>query len=73
MQTAKTVAPVTETLIKLEGLPLKNRVRNLTFEGLTFAYTDYNLMEIDGTHGTATVQTACINTAFASSNWHYDV
>ena len=73
MQTAKTVAPVTETLIKLEGLPLKNRVRNLTFEGLAFAYTDYNLMEIDGSHGTATVQTACINTAFASSNWHYDV
>jgi hypothetical protein len=73
MQTAKVVAPVTETLIQLEGQPLKNRVRNLTFEGLSFAHTDYNLMEIDGSHGTATVQTACINTAFANSNWHYDV
>ena len=73
MQTAKVVAPVTETLIQLEGQPLKNRVRNLTFDGLSFAHTDYNLMEIDGSHGTATVQTACINTAFANSNWHYDV
>ena len=73
MQTAQVVAPVTETLIQLEGQPLKNRVRNITFEGLSFAHTDYNLMEIAGSHGTATVQTACINTAFANPNWHYDV
>jgi hypothetical protein len=73
MQTAKVVAPVTQTLLQLEGKPIKNRLRNLTFEGLSFAYTDYNLMEIDGSHGTATLQTACINTAFANPNWHYDV
>ena len=73
MQTAKVVAPVTQTLIQIEGQPIKNRVRNITFEGLTFAHTDYNLMEIEGSHGTATVQTACINTAFANPNWHYDV
>ena len=72
MQTAKVVAPVTQTLVQIEGQPLKKRVRNLTFEGLTFACTDYNLMEIDGSHGTATLQTACINTAFANSNWHLD-
>lgn len=73
MQTAKVVAPVTQTLVQLEGQPIKNRVRNITFDGLTFAHTDYNLMEIDGSHGAATVQTACINTAFANPNWHYDV
>jgi hypothetical protein len=73
MKTAKVIAPVTQTLVQLEGKGLKHRVRNLTFEGLTFAYTDYNLMEIDGSHGTATLQTACINTAFANPNWHYDV
>jgi hypothetical protein len=72
MKTAKVIAPVTQTLIQLEGQALKRRVRNLSFEGLTFAYTDYNLMEIDGSHGTATLQTACINTAFANSNWHLD-
>jgi len=72
MASAQVIAPVTGTLMKLEGQPLKNRVRNLTFEGLTFAYTDYNLMEIDGSYGKATVQTACIYTAFANSNWHFD-
>ena len=73
MHTAKAIVPITQTLVQLEGQPLKHRVRNITFEGLTFAYSDYNLMEIDGSHGIATVQTACINTAFANSNWHYDV
>jgi hypothetical protein len=73
LRTAKVVAPVTETLIELAGQPIKHRVRNLTFEGLSFAHTDYNLLEVDGSHGTATVQTATVNTAFASPNWHYDV
>lgn len=73
METARVIAPATETLLQLEGEPIRNRVRNITFEGLIFAFTDYNLMEIDGSHGAATVQTASINTAFASPNWHYDV
>jgi hypothetical protein len=73
MRTAKVVAPVTETLIRLEGQPLKNRVHNLTFQGLTFAYTDYNLLEVDGSHGKATLQGACVCTAFADPNWHLDV
>jgi hypothetical protein len=73
MQTAKVMAPVTETLIKLEGQPLKQRVRNLTFEGLTFDCTDYNLLDVAGSHGVATLQTACVYTAFANPNWHLDV
>jgi len=73
LKTAQVIAPVTETLIELAGTPIKNRVRNLTFTGLTFSHTDYNLLEVDGSHGCATVQTACVNTAFASPNWHYDV
>jgi hypothetical protein len=48
-------------------------VRNLTFEGLTFAYADYNLLEVAGSRGKATVQTATVVTAFANPNWHYDV
>jgi len=73
MKTARVIVPVTETLIKLEGQPLKKRVRNLTFDGLTFAYTDYNLLDVAGSHGAATLQTACIYTAFANPNWHLDM
>jgi hypothetical protein len=73
MKTAKVIAPVTETLIKLEGQALKKPVRNLTFEGLTFAYTDYNLLDVAGSHGAATLQTATIYKAFANPNWHLDV
>jgi hypothetical protein len=73
LKTAQVIALVTETLIELAGRPLKHRVRNLSFEGLSFAHSDYNLMEIDGSYGTATLQTACINTVFANPNWHYDV
>jgi hypothetical protein len=73
MTTAKVVEPVTDTLLRLEGQPLKTRVRNLTFEGLEFAYTDYNLLEVDGSRGTATLQTACVYAAFANPNWHLDL
>jgi hypothetical protein len=34
MSTVQVVAPVTETLLRIEGQPLKRPVRNLTFEGL---------------------------------------
>ncbi|MCX6972423.1 MAG: hypothetical protein NTV93_20050 [Verrucomicrobia bacterium] len=73
METAEVVAPVTQTLVQIEGQPIKNRVRNITFEGLTFAYTDYNLLVVGDSHGMATVQAACVNTAFANSNWHLDL
>ncbi len=73
MTTASVVAPVTETLLEFRGEPLKRRVRNISFEGLTFAYTDYNLLDVAGSQGAATVQGACLNTAFANPNWHLDV
>lgn len=73
MTIAHVVAPATETLVRLEGQPLKKRVRNLTFEGITFAYADYNLANIAGSCGKATVQNATVVTAFANANWHLDV
>lgn len=73
MKTATVIVPVTETLLRLEGQPLKKRVRNITFEGLSFAFTDYNLLDVAGSRGKATLQTATINTVFANSNWHLDV
>jgi hypothetical protein len=73
MKTAEVVVPVTETLLRLEGKMPDQHVRNLVFDGLIFSHTDYNLMKIGESCGKATVQTATINTAFANSNWHYDM
>jgi hypothetical protein len=73
MTIARVMAPQTETLISLQGRALKHPVRNLTFEGLTFDCTDYNLLNVAGSVGKATVQTATVLTAFANANWHLDV
>jgi hypothetical protein len=73
MAAASVVAPVTETLLRMEGDVLNGRVRNLIFDGLTFAHTDYNLEEVAGSRGKATLQTATVYKAFANSNWHCDV
>ncbi len=70
MTTADVKAPVTETLISIEGPSTEQHVKGIGFEGLTFAYTDYQLTEVDGSHGKATCQAAQSYTAFADSNWH---
>ena len=70
MASADAEAPVTEQLIVIEGKSTENRVENLTFRGLTFAYTDYQLTNVAGSHGKATCQAAQSYTAFADSNWH---
>ena len=43
MATADVEAPVVETLIAIAGTSNTNRVKNLTFQGITFANTDYSL------------------------------
>jgi hypothetical protein len=72
MSAAEVIAPVTETLLRIEGNVPNGLVKNLVFDGLTFAHSDYNLMDIAGSCGKATVQGATIYTAFANSNWHLD-
>ena len=73
MTTAEVIVPVTETLLRIEGEVPSGLIKNLVFDGLSFTHTDYNLVEIDGSYGKATIQTATVLTAFANPNWHYDV
>ena len=63
-------APIADQLIVIEGKSTSERVSNLTFSGITFANTDYQLTEVDGSHGKTTCQAAQTYTAFADSNWH---
>lgn len=70
LTTAQVVVPQTETLIDIQGENLENHVSNLSFEGLTFAYTDWNLFNVDGSCGRATNQGAACLTAYAPEDWH---
>ncbi|CAM4487163.1 putative repeat protein (TIGR02543 family) [Paenibacillus endophyticus] len=73
MATAEVIAPSLETLVDLQGTPKTGQISNITFKGISFAHTDFNLYELEGSIGLATVQAATIVIAFADPNWHNDV
>ena len=70
MTTADVEAPVADCLVKIAGKSTSDRVENISFSGLTFANTDYQLTDVAGSHGKTTCQAAQCYTAFADSNWH---
>ena len=74
MATAEVIVPELETLINVQGsTPKQDYAQYITFRGLTFAHTDWNLQEVDGSHGNATVQACVVVTKFANGNWHNDL
>ena len=70
MATADVEAPVAERLIDLAGTSTTSRIKNISFEGITFANTDYSLYTVAGSHGKATVQGATVFIAYGDGNWH---
>ncbi|MEO7035380.1 MAG: carbohydrate-binding protein [Polyangiaceae bacterium] len=70
MASADVEAPVTEKLIDIVGTSTTQRVKNLTFQGLTFENTDYGLVTVAGSHGKASVQGATVFIAYGDGNWH---
>ena len=70
MTTADVEAPIADGLIKIAGNSTSERVQNISFSGITFANTDYQLTDVAGSHGKTTCQAAQTYTAFADSNWH---
>ena len=68
MATADVEAPFADQLITISGESTSKRVQNLTFTGITFAHTDYQLTDVAGSHGKTTCQAAQTYTAFADSN-----
>ena len=70
MAVADVEVPFADQLITISGESTENRVQNLTFSGITFAHTDYQLTDVDGSHEKTTCQAAQTYTAFADSNWH---
>jgi hypothetical protein len=70
MSEADVQAPVVEQLLDVAGTSRTSRVENLTFAGITFANTDYNLYGVGDSRGKATVQGATIFVAYGSGDWH---
>jgi len=70
MSTADVEAPVVEKLLDVAGTSNASRVKNITFQGITFANTDYNLYNVAGSYGKATVQGATVYIAYGDGNWH---
>ena len=73
LNSATVIAPELDVIISLQGKDKENRVHNISFEGLTFAYSDWNLCEVDSSHGRATNQGAMTLKAFAQEDWHGNI
>ena len=73
LSSAAVIAPELDVIIDLEGRDKENRVHNISFEGLTFAYSDWNLCEVENSHGRATNQGAMTLKAFAEKDWHGNI
>ena len=71
---AEVVVPWVETILDMTGDdPLNDYVQDIVFDGIEFAYSDYNLQEVDGSYGYASVQGAIVLTAFGLENQHDDI
>jgi hypothetical protein len=70
MGSADVEAPVAEKLIDIAGTSTTSRVKNLTFQGITFANTDYMLYNVAGSYGKASVQGATVFIAYGNGDWH---
>jgi len=77
MSSADVEVPVAEGLIDIAGTSNTSRVKNLTFQGITFANTDYGLYKVENSYGKSSVQGATIYTAYGAGksihDWKYEI
>lgn len=73
MLSAKVIVPQIESFIQIKGKDLKTHVSNLQFEGLTFAYSSWQLMRVENSYGVCGSQTNCLSVKYGKKNWHDDL
>lgn len=79
MNSAQVVIPELDTIVELKGTHTLGdsakyaHVQNITFDGLAFKNSDWNLWDIAGSHGNAGVQAATGFVKMASESWHNDM
>ena len=71
MSTADVIAPLSEGLIHIKGNSNNSRVENICFEGITFSYDHWQLMDVAGSHGFAGIQSLGLAVKYIpGGNWH---
>ena len=65
------VAPRSEGLFRIYGTDTLHRVQNIAFEGITFAYDAWNLMQVDQSRGFGGIQSLGLACKYIpDGNWH---
>ena len=70
LATAEVYAPKVDKLITIQGKSTTERVSNLLFQGITFAFTESELPKVGNSEGKSTVQAATWCMAFDEPDWH---
>jgi len=71
LSTASVIAPNNvETILAVDGNSTSDRVHDLTFTGITFSHSDWNLTQIDGSSFKQAQQGNLTNLAYVKGNFH---
>ncbi len=71
MANAEVIAPVSDGLVHIKGTSTESRVKNIQFQGITFSYDHWELMEVAGSHGFAGIQSLGLAVKYIpGGNWH---
>ena len=71
LATADVIAPTAEGLVHIKGESTEKRVRDIRFEGITFSFDHWPLMDVAGSHGFAGIQSLGLAVKYIpGGNWH---
>ncbi len=71
MSIANVVAPISEGLVRIYGSSVSSRVKNISFEGITFSHDAWELMKIDDSYGFGGIQSLGLAIKYIpNGNWH---
>lgn len=71
MTTANVITPTSDGLIHIQGESITKRVKHICFEGITFSFDHWNLLDVAGSHGFAGIQSLGLAVKYIpDGNWH---
>ncbi|HKJ40893.1 MAG TPA: hypothetical protein VKA27_02320, partial [Sunxiuqinia sp.] len=71
MAQANVIAPTSDGLIHIKGESTSDRVKYIQFNGFTFSYDSWNLMDVAGSRGFAGIQSLGLAVKYIpGGNWH---